>query len=396
MKTSRLIELSQQYLMPTYNRYPVIFTRGLGANLWDNDGKQYLDFVSGLAVCNLGHCHPAVVAAIQQQSQELFHVSNLYHIRPQIELARKLVDNSFADKAFFCNSGAEANEAAIKLTRRYAWQKWEGKRYKIITFNKSFHGRTMATITATAQSKFHQGFVPLLKGFTYVPFNDLNALESAIDDQTAAVLVEPIQAEGGVNMPGDGFLEGVRRICDDHDILLILDEVQTGMGRTGKLFGYQQHQLEPDIMTLAKGLGNGVPIGATLAKEEIAQAFNPGTHASTFGGNPLVCSAALAVLNTILEGDLLENCRQMGQYLEKALTHLKDKYGLIKDVRGRGLIWGMELDRSVTPLINACLEEGVLIISAGENVLRFLPPLIVKQEHIDRMAGVLDKVMSSC
>jgi len=291
--------------------------------LWDNEGRQYLDFVSGLAVCNLGHCHPAVVAAISRQAQELLHVSNLYHIRPQIELAQKLVEHSFADKAFFCNSGAEANEAAIKLARRYAWQKWGGKRYKIITFGNSFHGRTLATISATAQTKFQQGFAPLPEGFTYVPFNDLAALETAIDEQTAAVLIEPIQAEGGVNLPAEDFLEGVRRICDRHQLLLILDEVQTGIGRTGKLFAYQHHKLEPDMMTLAKGLGGGVALGALLAKEEVAQAFSPGTHASTFGGNPLACAAALAVLKTILEGDLLNHCREMGQYLEKNLHRLQ-------------------------------------------------------------------------
>ena len=381
--------------MPTYNRYPVVFSKGAGAVLWDTEGRQYLDFVSGLAVCNLGHCHPAVVAAISQQARELLHVSNLYHIRPQIELAQKLVENSFADKAFFCNSGAEANEAAIKLARRYAWQKWGGKRYKIITFENSFHGRTIATITATAQTKFQQGFAPLLEGFTYVPFNDLAALEAAIDGQTAAILIEPIQAEGGVNLPAGGYLEGVRRICDKHQLLLILDEVQTGIGRTGKLFAYQHHQFEPDIITLAKGLGGGVAIGAMLAREEVGQVFSPGTHGSTFGGNPLACAAALAVLKTILEQDLLSHCRQMGQYLEKNLRRLQSQYSFIREVRGCGLIWAMELKRPAAPIVSACLREGVLIITAGEKVLRFLPPLIIRPQQIDRMIAVLERVLSA-
>ncbi len=395
MNTTALINLSEKYLMSTYARFPVVFTKGLGASLWDNDGKEYLDFVSGLAVCNLGHCHPAVTAALQQQAETLLHVSNLYHIPPQAKLAQKLVENSFADKVFFCNSGAEANEAAIKLARRYAWGKWGGTRYKIITFNESFHGRTMATITATAQEKFHQGFAPLLEGFSYVPLNDLTALESAIDEQTAAVLVEPIQIEGGVNLPEKGFLEGVRRLCDKHRLLLLLDEVQTGIGRTGKLFGYQHHRLEPDIISLAKGLGGGTAIGAILAKEEVARAFVPGTHAATFGGNFLACAAGLAVLETIFQENLLAHCREMGQYLQENLKTLKDKYGFIKEVRGRGLIQGMEMDRPVLPVVNACMREGVLLITAGEKVLRFLPPLIIKPQQIDQMITTLDKVLQN-
>ncbi|MBI5787403.1 MAG: acetylornithine transaminase [Candidatus Schekmanbacteria bacterium] len=393
METSQLLELSQQYLMSTYARQPVIFTRGAGAILWDNEGRKYLDFACGLAVCALGHCHPHLVEAIQKQSRELLHVSNLYHIKPQIELAQRLVENSFADKVFFCNSGAEANEAAIKLARRYAWGKWGGQRYKIITCEKSFHGRTIATITATGQSKFQTGFSPLLEGFSYVPYNDISALEAAIDHQTIAVMLEPIQAEGGVNMPDPGYLEDVRRLCDQHHLLMILDEVQTGIGRTGRLFGYQHHGIEPDMISLAKGLGGGVAIGALLAVDKVAQAFVPGTHASTFGGNPLACSAALAVLDVVLQNDFLPNVQAVGQYLEHSLTQLKNKYAFIQEIRGIGCIWGMELDRPAAPIISACLKAGLVIVTAGEKVLRFLPPLIIGQEHVDQTIAILDGVL---
>src|SRR5450759_110115 len=295
MTTQEWIDLSDRYIMSTYKRHPLVLTRGLGVHVWDSEGRCYLDLVGGIAVCALGHAHPKVVTAIQEQVENLSHVSNLYHIVPQILLARLLVENSPLDKAFFCNSGAEANEAAIKLARKYASEHMQG-RYELITMQDSFHGRTLATVTATAQERFHTGFEPLPAGFRYVPYNDLPALEAAVTEKTCGVLVEPIQGESGVVIPDPGYLPGIRRICDEKGLLMIADEVQTGIGRTGTLFACEQTEVVPDMITLAKALGNGFPIGALLAKEKIAAAFVPGSHGSTFGGNPLACAAALATL----------------------------------------------------------------------------------------------------
>ncbi|MDP2838948.1 MAG: aspartate aminotransferase family protein, partial [Syntrophales bacterium] len=310
MTTQEWIDLSDRYIMSTYKRHPLVLTRGLGVHVWDSEGRCYLDLVGGIAVCALGHAHPKVVTAIKEQVENLSHVSNLYHIAPQILLARFLVENSPLDKAFFCNSGAEANEAAIKLARKYASEQMGG-RYELITMQDSFHGRTLATVTATAQERFHVGFEPLPEGFRYVPYNDLPALEAAVTEKTCGVLVEPIQGESGVLIPDTGYLPGIRRICDEKGLLMIADEVQTGIGRTGTLFACEQEEVIPDMITLAKALGNGFPIGALLAKEKIAAAFVPGSHGSTFGGNPPACAAALATLETILEEGILENCRKV-------------------------------------------------------------------------------------
>lgn len=394
MLTNELLEFSKKYIMNTYNRFPVVFIKGRGVKVFDSDNREYLDFVAGIAVCNLGHCHPKVTVAFQKQAQRLVHVSNLYHNEPQIKLAKMLVENSFADKVFFCNSGAEANEAAIKLVRKYAKEKLKGNRFEIITMEKSFHGRTMATITATGQEKVQKGFEPLLPGFKYAPFNNIDAVKKAISKKTAAVMLEPIQGEGGVYIPDNDYLKKLRRLCNDENILLVFDEVQTGMGRTGKLFAYEHYNIEPDIMTLAKALGNGVAIGAMLAKDSVAEVFTPGSHATTFGGNPLACSAANAALETIIEdGILFENCVRMGDYLTKGLKELKKEHSFIKDIRSKGLLVGMELTIDGKDIVMECLKDGLLINCTMDKILRFLPPLILTKEEIDSMLEILYGVL---
>ena len=392
MKTNKLIEQSSKYLCNTYNRYPVVFSKGKGCKLWDVEGKEYLDFVAGLAVCNLGHCHPNVVAAIQGQAERLIHVSNYYHNEPMIELARLLCENSFAEKVFFCNSGAEANEAAIKLARKYAKENLGLEKFEIITMLKSFHGRTMATITATGQERFHKGFEPLLEGFKYVPYNDLEALRGAISERTCAIMMEPIQGEGGVNVPSKEYIQELRKLCNEQGILLIFDEVQTGIGRTGKLFAYEHFGIEPDVMTLAKGLANGVPIGAMLTKDKFASAFVPGTHASTFGGNPLATAAAVAVLRTIENENIIENCQMIGGYLVNRLKGLQKGFDFIKDVRGMGLLIGMELSFDAGDIVKKCMERGILINYTNGNILRFIPPLIVTADEVDLLINTLEEI----
>lgn len=394
MPTEELRQDAERYLMHTYARTPISIVRGRGSRVFDLEGREYLDFVAGIAVNVLGHCHPDVVAAIQKQAQQLLHTSNLYYTEPQVQLARTLVDHSFANKVFFCNSGAEANEAAIKLARRYSHQKYGPDRYEIVTMRQSFHGRTMATLSATGQEKVQKGFEPLLPGFTYVPFNDLPAVEAALTDRTAAVLLEPVQGEGGVHVADRAYLKGLRDLCRQRDVLLIFDEIQTGMGRTGTLFAYEQLGVEPDIMTLAKGLGGGVPIGACLATDDVAAAFTPGTHASTFGGNPLACAAALAVLRVLLEGRVLEQSRRMGDYLAKGLMDCKDRLPIVKDVRGLGLLRGMELTIDGKPVVTDCLARGILINCTVDRVLRFVPPLIITQREIDRLLDTLSNMLS--
>jgi len=393
MREKEIMASANEYIMNTYKRFPVVLTNGDGARLWDINGREYLDFVAGIAVCSLGHSHPQVVAAVKEQLDKLTHVSNLYYTQPQTQLAKLLVENSFADKVFFCNSGAEANEAAIKLARKYANENMGPDRFELITMKDSFHGRTMATITATGQEKFQYGFTPLLAGFTYVPFNDLKALEAAISDKTCGVMLEPIQGEGGVNIPNDNYLSEVRRICDRHGILLILDEVQTGIGRTGKLFAYEHSGIKPDIMTLAKALGNGLPVGAMMATDKVAKAFVPGNHASTFGGNPLAMVAAVAVIETILQGNILENCRKVGEYFLSQLKKLQQEYGIIIEVRGRGLMLALKLDIEAADIVNECLQQGLLINSTGGKTLRFVPPLIITTHDVDRAIEVLDRVL---
>jgi acetylornithine/N-succinyldiaminopimelate aminotransferase len=396
MDSQTLMMLSEQYLAHTYARYPVVLVRGKGTRVWDQEGEEYLDFVSGLAVCNLGHCHPRVVKTIQGQAETLIHVSNFYYIEPQIQLASLLCKHSFADKVFFCNSGAEANEGALKLARKFAKEEIGKDRYEIITMEGSFHGRTLATLTATGQEKFHKGYEPLMPGFKYVPFNDIGAVKKAIDPKTCAVMVEPIQGEGGVNCPSEGYLKTLREICDENRLLLIFDEVQVGMGRTGKLFAYEHEGVEPDMLTLAKSLAGGVPIGALLIKQEISDGFKPGDHASTFGGNPLASAAGVAALTAILEEGMLENCRKMGDYFLSELDKMKNKFPFIKEVRGKGLILGMELKIDGSSIVKEMLKKRVLINCTMGNILRFLPPLIVTQEEIDRVVATLEEVLTNC
>jgi acetylornithine aminotransferase len=393
MPTEELRQDADRYLMNTYARTPISVVRGRGSRVYDLEGREYLDFVAGIAVNVLGHAHPDLVAAIQKQAQQLLHASNLYYTEPQTKLAKALVEHSFAKKAFFCNSGAEANEAAIKLVRRYAHQKYGAERYEIITMLQSFHGRTMATLTATGQDKVQKGFEPLLPGFTYAPFNNLSAVEQAVSGRTAAVMLEPVQGEGGVHVADKSYLKGLRELCRSRDILLIFDEVQTGMGRTGALFAYEHFGVAPDIMTLGKGLGGGLPIGACLATDEAAAAFEPGTHASTFGGNPLTCAAGLAVVRTLLDGRLLEQGRRMGEYLGKGLQDLKDRLPIVKEVRGLGLLQGMELTVDGKSVVTDCLARGLLINCTVDRVLRFVPPLVITQAEIDRLLDVLSQVL---
>jgi len=392
--TDDLIRDSARYLANTYARFPVVLVRGRGDRLWDSDGKEYLDFAAGIAVDVLGHCHPKVVEAIKAQAEALLHVSNLYHIEPQIRLAQALCEHSFADKVFFCNSGAEANEAAIKLARRYAKVRWGPDRYEIVCMRDSFHGRTMATLTATGQEKHQRGFEPLLPGFKHIPFNDLRAAEQAIDSRTCAVLVEPIQGEGGVRVPDDDYLPALRQLCSDRDVLLMLDEVQTGMGRTGRLFAYEHWGIEPDVMTLAKALGGGLPIGAMLAKEEVASAFVPGSHASTFGGSPFITAAALAALTAIIEERLPQRAAKIGAYFLGRLRELVQRYPYAKEARGKGLILALELAVPAKPIVDRCLQLGLLILTAGDQVLRFVPPLIIGEAEVDEALSILDQALA--
>lgn len=396
MKTltqQQIIETSDRYLMKTYARLPVALVRGEGSRVWDAEGREYTDFLSGIAVNGLGHCHPAVVRAIREQAERLIHVSNLYHIEPQAELAKLLVDHSFADKAFFCNSGAEANEAAIKLARKYAKDKGDPDRFEIVTMRQSFHGRTLATITATGQEKFHKGFEPLVPGFRHVPFNDISAAEEAVTDATCAVLIEPVQGEGGIHLADKGYLSDLKALCRNRGALLIFDEVQCGMGRTGKLFAYEHYGVEPDIMTLAKSLGGGVPIGAMLATNEAAGSFTPGTHAATFGGNPLSCAAGVAVMETLLSPGFLENVAARSGYFRKRLEKLKEAHPVIREVRILGLMVGLELAEEGAWIVKACMEKGFLINCTMGKVLRFLPPLIISNEEMDTLVSALDEIL---
>jgi predicted acetylornithine/succinylornithine family transaminase len=384
MDTKTLLEWSAKYHTPNYgSRAPICLVRGEGARVWDSDGREYLDFGSGIAVTSLGHCHPRVTGAIQEAAATLLHVSNLYHSAPQIHLAKLLTEHSFADRVFFANSGAEANEAAIKLARKYARERFSDDRFEIVATQNSFHGRTLATVTATGNEKYQHGFEPLMPGFKHVPYNDLRAMERAIDNRTCAVLVEPIQGEGGVHVPDDGYLPGLRKLCDESGALLILDEIQTGVGRTGRLWAYEHAGVEPDVMTLAKALANGVPIGAMLARDEIASVLIAGSHGSTFGGTPFVTSVALATLTTIIEDRIPERAARMGRHLMDGLRTIQSGDRRVRTVRGRGLLIGMEMDRPVGPVVDTCRELGVLVLVAGERVLRLAPPLIVTEPECD-------------
>ncbi len=394
MLTEEIERYTSRYLMNTYSRVPLSIVRGRGCKVYDSEGREYLDCVAGIAVNVLGHGHPDLMAAIGQQARHLIHTSNLYYSEPQVLLAEMLVQHSFAQKVFFCNSGAEANEAAIKLARRYSTQKFGADRYEIVTMRNSFHGRTMATLTATGQAKIQHGYAPLLPGFKYATFNDVPSLEAQINEKTAAVLLEPIQGEGGVVVANQAYLQHLRKLCTDRHILLIFDEVQTGIGRTGTLFAYEQFGIQPDMMTLAKGLGGGVPIGACLATDEVASAFEPGSHASTFGGNPLACAAALAVLRVLLEGGELEKSRSVGSHLAKGLQELQGRIPLIQEVRGLGLLLGVELSIDGKAIVQDCLARRIIINCTMDRVLRLVPPLIITQAEIDQVLKVLSEVLN--
>jgi predicted acetylornithine/succinylornithine family transaminase len=394
MDTKTLLEWSATYHTPNYGaRAPICLVRGDGVRVWDSDGREYLDFGAGIAVTSLGHCHPRVTGAIQEAAATLLHVSNLYHSAPQIHLAKLLCEHSFAERVFFGNSGAEANEAAIKLARKYAKTRWSDDRYEIVATRDSFHGRTLATVTATGQEKYQHGFEPLVPGFKHVPYNDLRAMERAVDGRTAAILVEAIQGEGGVNIPDDGYLPALRKLCDDSGALLILDEVQTGVGRTGRLWAYEHTGIEPDIMTLAKALANGVPIGAMLTRAEIASVLTAGTHGSTFGGTPFVTSVALATLTAVLEEKIPDRAAKMGRHLMDGLRAVARRHPAVRDVRGRGLLIGVELTVPAGPLVDACREAGLLVLSAGERVLRLTPPLVVAEAECDHALEIIDRVL---
>jgi len=390
MTTKETIDLFDKYVIANYTRLPRVIVKGQGCYCYDSDGNEILDMFPGWAVSAIGHCHPKVVEAIRKQAGELLHIDNTFYSEPQGKLAKLLSERAFGGKCFFCNSGAEANEAALKLARLHTAQ----EKYKFITAEGSFHGRTFATVAATAQPKYHEGFMPLLPGFVYVPFNDVKALESAFSDEVAAALVEPIQGEGGINIATKEYLAAIRQLCDDNGAVMILDEVQTGVGRTGKWFAYQHFGVEPDIMTMAKALGGGVAIGAMMAKEEIAASLVPGKHASTFGGNALACAAAVATIEAIEEENLLQNAIELGEYAKDKLNQLKEKHSIIDHVRGIGLMIGVQLKGPGSDIADKCLENGLRINCTNESVIRFMPPMIVNKSQIDKAIDILDSVLS--
>jgi len=390
MNTQEVIELYNQYVIGNYGRLPKVIVRGKGNWIVDMDGNKILDLFPGWAVSGIGHCHPRVVEAIQKQAAQLIHMDNTFYTLPQGQLAKLLSERSFGGKCFFCNSGAEANEAALKLARKYTAK---GK-YKFITTEKSFHGRTFGALTATAQPKYHDGFLPLVPGFEYVPFNDIDALTEAFSDETAAVLVEPIQGEGGINPASAEYLHTIRNLCDEFGAVMILDEVQTGMGRTGRWFAYQHIDVTPDIITLAKALGGGTAIGAIIAKPEVAAALVPGSHASTFGGNPLACAAGIAVIEAIEEEHLLENTQKMGEYAQQKLNELKNKFPIIDSIRGIGLMLGAQLNIPGAAIVSRCLEKGLRINCTQETVLRIMPSMTITAEELDQAFAILADVLA--
>jgi len=386
-------ELEHKYFMNTVERLPLTLVRGEGAWVWDEEGQAYLDFVGGWAVDSLGHCHPAVSEAVTRQVHTLIQASNQFYTVPQVQLAELLVQNSCLDRVFFCNSGTEANEAAVKLARRYGELRLK-RAYEVITTIGSFHGRTLAMVAATGQPRFQQPYVPLPTGFVNVEYNNIQAIKAAATPQTCAVMLEPIQGEGGVNIASGDFLKAVRAWCDETGVLLILDEIQTGMGRTGTLFAYEQYGIEPDIMTLAKGLASGVPIGAILATEK-ASVFTPGEHGSTFGGNPLACAAGYATLKFIIDNDIPANVGATGQYLMARLEGLKGKFPFVSEVRGRGLLVALEFNSDIAgAVVMACLERGLLVNRLKPNALRFMPPLIIGRDEVDKAVGILEGALA--
>jgi acetylornithine/N-succinyldiaminopimelate aminotransferase len=392
MMQEEWINKAKKYIADTYTRFPIVVTKGEGCWVWDMHGRRYLDFLSGIAVCNLGHVNQNVVEAVAHQAARLGHISNLFYMEPQIRAAELLVENSFGDKVFFCNSGAEANEAAIKLARRYSWKAYGEGRFEIIAMENSFHGRTMATMSATGQDKFKVGFPPLLEGFSFVRFNDLEAVERAITSKTCAVMLELVQSEGGVHVADLEYVQKLRQMTREKDMLLILDEVQTGMGRTGRFFGYEHYSIEPDVISLAKALGNGFPVGAIIAKDQVMAAFEPGTHASTFGGNPLASSAIVATINTLLGEGILKNCETISAYLHSGLLKKKKKFPFITDVRGKGLLLGIEMTIPAEDIVKEFLSEGVIVAASKGNVFRLLPPLIIGKEQVDIFLEIADRI----
>jgi len=390
MTTQETIALFDEYVIANYTRAPVVFVRGEGSYLWDADGKRYVDLFPGWGVNGIGHCHPRVSAALAKQAKKLLHVANNFYMEPQGALAKTISERSFGGQCFFCNSGAEANEGAMKLARLAS----SDRKYKIVTFFDSFHGRTLAAISATAQPKYHKGIEPIVPGFLYATFNVLDSVEALVDDETCAVMVEPVQGEGGVNVAEPEFLQGLRRLCDDKGILLIFDEVQTGCGRTGEWFGYQHYDVAPDIMTLAKALGGGAAIGALVAKPAVAKKLVPGTHASTFGGNPLATAAAIAMFEAVEEEDLIENTRQMGDYIKTRLIEFKGKFRFIREVRGLGLMIGMELSRPGHGIVERCRKDGLLVNCTHDTVVRMLPAMNVTREVVDEGLAILNKALA--
>ena len=388
-------KMADDNIAGTYARFPIVLTKGSGSTVWDEEGRQYTDFIAGIAVCNLGHAHPQIARAVSRQAETLCHVSNLYYTRPQAELARALVSRCFAERAFFCNSGAEANEAAIKIVRKYFSDREQSEKYRIISMRQSFHGRTMATLSATGQDKIKKGFDPFLGGFDFVPFNDMTALEGALTPETCAVMLEPVQGEGGVVCPDPGYLKAVRAFCDQNDLLLIFDEIQTGMGRTGKLFAHEHYGVAPDVMTLAKALANGFPMGAMLSSRQVAPAFSPGAHASTFGGTPVISAAALETVRIMTDEGIVAQCAVTGDYFKERLAWLQDRHTCIEDVRGIGLLCGIKLNRTGSEIVSTCLERGFLINCIQDNILRFAPPLIITIAEIDALIECLDQIMQA-
>ena len=390
---AEILAASAAHEIGVYARQPVAFVRGRGAELWDADGKRYLDFFAGLAVNNLGHCHPAVVDAVKTQAESLLHASNVYYTAPAAELAALLCRHSFAERVFLCNSGAEANEAAMKLARR--WGSEHGGRYEILATTGSFHGRTFATLTATGQEKYHQGFQPLLPGVRLVPYDDAAATAAALRDETAAILVEPIQGEGGVNVPRPDYLPRLRELADRHGLLLIFDEVQCGMGRTGRLFAHEHAGVVPDVMTLAKALGGGLPIGATCTTARVAAVLTVGAHGTTFGGNPVACAAAIAALGELARPELLGHVREVGGYFAGRLRSLAARLPVIREVRGLGLMLGAELARPGAAIVDRCLRDGLLINCCADRVLRFVPPLIITRAQVDEGFAILERALAA-
>ncbi len=395
-KNEQWMEKAKAHLLQNYKQQPIVLERGLGSRVWDAEGREYLDLLGGIATCGLGHCHPEVVAAVRSQLEKLWHVSNVFYSEPQIELAGRLTAASGLQRAFFCNSGAEANEALIKLARKVQKDRGNPDRFEVITFENSFHGRTLATVTATGQTKYQKGFEPLPAGFPHVPYGDLEAVKKAVGPNTAAILVEPVQGEGGVRSAPEGFLKALRALCDEKGLLLLVDEIQTGMGRTGKVFAYQHEDILPDGISLAKSLGNGLPIGAMLCTEEAGKSLVPGTHGSTFGGNLIAATAANVVMRKVTDPQMLRDVTQKGDYFLSRLRELQGRLpALVKEARGRGLLIGVELFQDAAPFISKCRELGLLLNAAGEKTLRFAPAYTVTHDDLDQGVRLLERALKS-